>query len=418
MKFIHAADLHIDSPLKGLRFEEGSSTERLRLATREAFTNLITLAIDEEVDLLVIAGDLFDGAWPDMRTGLWTIDQFRRLREHNIRVYLIRGNHDAASVVAKNLSWPEDIVYEFDHRQPQTVIDERSGAALHGQSFADRQALEDLAANYPAAVPGRVNIGLLHTSLAGDPQHDTYAPTSPEVLATRGYDYWALGHIHHKSIVAREPHIVFAGNTQGRHIRETGPKGCFVVTIEEGDIQCDFRETDVIRWCDLVVTLEPDDGETELYAAADAAFGKALADSGERAVAARLTLRGACQAHDLLAQAQSRAKILAELQNRASDCAGELWLELVHCETQPTVNLDELRQAGDLVGELLRSIDQIRHSDDALLALAHEHLQPLVDKVGEALTVDDVNFTDPAVLRRWLDDAEGLLLSQLLRGEA
>lgn len=418
MKFIHAADLHIDSPLKGLRFEQGTPTERLRLATREAFANLISLAIEEAVDFVIIAGDLFDGTWPDMRTGLWTADQFRRLREHNIRVYLIRGNHDAASIVAKNISWPEDVVYEFEHRAPSTMIDERSGAAIHGQSFADRKAFDDLAANYPAAIAGRVNIGILHTSLAGDPQHDTYAPTSPSVLAGKGYDYWALGHIHHREIVSTAPHIVFSGNTQGRHIRETGEKGCFVVTVEAGQILCDFRATDVIRWCNLTIPLKPEDGEAELFAAAEAAFEAALEESGDRAIAARLTLRGACQAHEQLAASQSRARILAELQNRANNCSGEFWIEHIGCETKPPVDLDELRQAGDLVGELLRSIAQCRASDDALVALARDHLQPLVDKAGDTIDPSDLNFHDPAVLRRWLDEAEGLLLGQLLGGEA
>src|SRR5690349_8944117 len=131
MKFLHAADLHIDSPFKGLCLDDAGAADRLRLATRTAFQNVLQLAIDHSVDFIVIAGDLFDGAWSDMRTGLWTADQFRRLREHKIRVYMIRGNHDARSVVAPAISWPSDIVHEFAVDKAETVIDPRTGVALH-----------------------------------------------------------------------------------------------------------------------------------------------------------------------------------------------------------------------------------------------------------------------------------------------
>ncbi len=417
MKFLHAADLHIDSPFKGLCFDDATAADRLRLATRTAFQNVLQLAIDEAVDFIIIAGDLFDGAWADMRTGLWTADQFRRLREHQIRVYLIRGNHDACSVVAPAISWPADIVKEFAVEKPETVVDPRTGAAIHGQSFADRKALEDLAKRYPDALAGTFNIGILHTSLAGDPEHDTYAPTSPEVLAARGYQYWALGHIHQRRIVQAEPLIVYSGNTQGRHIKETGAKGCYLVSVAaDGAITTEFRATDVVRWRQLDLTLENNDDEADLFDQLPTAFERLLGEAEGRPVVTRMSLAGSCRLHQHLASAQSRSRILGEIRNKASDC-GDLWIERIDCRTRPAIDIDELRQGGDLIGHLLRGAGELRTNDAQLAELA-THFQPLLAKVGDVLEDEDLRLDDPRNVRRYLDQAESLLLSELLGGDA
>ena len=417
MKFIHAADLHIDSPLRGLEFDDSSRSQRIRRATRDAFSNLLSLAITEQVDFIIIAGDLFDGEWPDMRTGLWTAEQFRRLREHDIRVYMIRGNHDAVSVVAPSISWPKEVVWEFDAKTPQSLTDPRSGAVLHGQSYADRRAPGDLAAKYPAAVAGAFNIGVLHTSLEGDANHATYAPTRRELLAARGYDYWALGHIHKQEVLQTKPHIVYSGNTQGRHIKETGPKGCYLVTVNDGQINCAFHATDVIRWQLLDVKLTAEDDEPRLFDRLTADFEHALAAASGRPVVVRLTLRGGCQVHEQLASVAARARMLAEIRNVAANC-GDLWIEQIDIHTRPPVDLDELRKGGDVVGELLRSLDEYRRQPAKLLEL-RSHLQPLFDKAGDLLNdgQNDVNCEDPAQLGHWLDQAESQLLGELLGDE-
>jgi DNA repair exonuclease SbcCD nuclease subunit len=335
-------------------------------------------------------------------------------------VYLIRGNHDALSVVAPAVSWPADIVHEFDAQAPASIVDERSGAVLHGQSYADRRAPGDLAAKYPQAHENAFNIGVLHTSLTGDPNHIPYAPTTPANLAARGYDYWALGHVHQRAIVQTGPHVVFAGNTQGRHIKEAGAKGCLLVSVDHGDIQCAFRETDVIRWKPLDVALAASADETELFDALQARFREALSDAGGRPVIARLAVSGACALHEKLAAAASRERILAEIRNQANDCEGELWIEQISCSTRSVLNIDELRQAGDVVGELLRSFAGWQQDDDALRQLA-THLEPLFNKVGDALGEDNsepLTADNPQLVRRWLAQAEGLLLAELAGGEA
>jgi DNA repair exonuclease SbcCD nuclease subunit len=168
VKFIHAADLHIDSPLKGLESYEGAPLARLQGATRVGFQHLVCLAQEQAVDFVIIAGDLFDGKWQDMHTGLWTAAQFRELERAGIRVFLLQGNHDAASRVPHAITWPSN-VHVFSVERPETVILDELRVAVHGQGFAREKITSDLASGYPDAVPHHFNIGVQHTSTTRTP---------------------------------------------------------------------------------------------------------------------------------------------------------------------------------------------------------------------------------------------------------
>lgn len=418
LKFIHAADLHIDSPLRGLEAYEGAPADQLRGATREAFANVVTLALEESVDFLIVAGDLFDGKWPDMRTGLWTASQFRRLDREGISVYLVRGNHDAESRVRRSVSWPEN-VHEFSVRKPQTLQLESLGVALHGQGFAKQECQDDLAANYPEAVKDCFNIGVLHTSLTGSSEHDTYAPTREDVLVGRGYDYWALGHVHQRSVppIRTDPYIAFCGNAQGRHIRETGEKGCLLVTVEDGEIaSVDFRATDVARWHLAEVTLESSDSVTDVLAKANDDLITCHESSDGRLCAVRLVLRGACAAHRSLISKAERQEFLAELRNQANSLHDEVWLEKVDIDTSLPIDWDVLRQGSDLLGDLLRDVETI-DADPEQLSQLNSELSLLVDKAGVELADAGIKIGDAEQLRRWLHEAKTLLVGQLREGE-
>ena len=187
VRFIHTADIHLTAPYRGLERYEGAP-RLLRSATRQAFDNLIKLAVDQGVDFVLIAGDLYDGDWLDYNTGLYFVRQMNVLREAGISLFLVRGNHDAASQIAKSLTLPDN-VREFSCQGPETVILDSLGVALHGQGYLQRQETSNLARNYPDPVPGLVNIGLLHTALDGREGHEPYAPCSVDELVNKGYDY-------------------------------------------------------------------------------------------------------------------------------------------------------------------------------------------------------------------------------------
>ena len=255
MRFLHASDLHIDSPLRGLDRYEGAPVARLRTATRAALERLVDMAIAERVDFVLFAGDIYDRDWQDFHTGLFFREQLVRLDRANIRVFIVQGNHDAQGVITRQLILPPNVTV-FSSRTAQTFRIDELAVAIHGRSFPDRAVGEDLVPSYLEPVPDFFNIGMLHTSLNGRVGHDTYAPTDLATLLAKGYDYWALGHVHAREVVSEAPRVVFPGNLQGRKADETGPKGCELVTVQAGWIEAEFVALDVVRWNKLVVSLD------------------------------------------------------------------------------------------------------------------------------------------------------------------
>lgn len=246
--FIHGADLHLDSPLRGLSRYEGAPEEVIRLAAREALEELVRFAVEERVDFLLLSGDIWDGDWRDYSTGVFFNQQMTRLQRAGIQVFVIRGNHDAASRISKQLTFPAN-VYEFSTKKSETLFLEEHKVALHGQSFAHSAEERNLAVDYPSPKEGYFHIGLLHTALCGKEGHAPYAPCTLDELVSKGYDYWALGHIHQKEILHRDPWVVYPGNLQGRHIRETGEKGCLLVSVKEQEVvDVHFHSCAPVRW--------------------------------------------------------------------------------------------------------------------------------------------------------------------------
>ena len=224
-RFIHAADLHLDSPLLGLASKSADYAARVEAASRVAFDNLIALAIDEQCRFLLLAGDIFYGDLRNFQTGLYFLDGMRRLNEAGIDVFMIMGNHDAANRFADKLVLSAN-VHVFSKTQAELKTLDDVGVVLHGRSFPRWDMDEDMARDYPTAVQGMFNIGLLHPACAGsEGSHARYAPCTLEQLANHGYEYWALGHVHSHAVLSESPFIVYPGNLQGRHAREDGPKG-------------------------------------------------------------------------------------------------------------------------------------------------------------------------------------------------
>jgi DNA repair protein SbcD/Mre11 len=353
-RFVHAADLHLDSPLRGLEADPAAPAELIRGATRKALGRLVDFAIRENVDFVLIAGDIYDGDWPDFGTGLFFAAQMRRLTVENIPVFAIRGNHDAANRMTRALRMPHVTV--FGHDKAHTCRLEEIGVAIHGQSFADQAVTDDLSRSYPNPISGLFNIGLLHTSAEGYAAHVRYAPCDLPRLKSHGYDYWALGHVHERQELATDPWIVFPGNLQGRHVGETGPKGASLVTVSDRRVSVRHHVLDVLRWAHIEVDLEGSTDETEAMIRIQAHLETALRDADPRPLAARLTLTGATHAHAALAGDGLREKVL----NEAHGLTGEhrLWLEAVKLRTRPPrMASDGLPQ--DNLGRLLAEIDAL-----------------------------------------------------------
>lgn len=270
-RFVHAADIHLDSPLRSLALRDPGLADLIGNATRQAFTGIIDLCLAEEVDALLLAGDLYDGDQTSMKTARYFAEQLHRLDQAGIRVFIVRGNHDALSRITKELVLP-DSVKVFGGRAEAVPVEGaagKPGVVIHGLSFAQPHAPDSLLARYKSPVEGAVNVGILHTSLAGAPGHDPYAPCSVADLRATGFRYWALGHIHKRFVADGPCAIVMPGIPQGRDINEAGAKSVTMVTIaDDGSIRIEERRTSVaqfervtvdvggtVDWRDLVATI-------------------------------------------------------------------------------------------------------------------------------------------------------------------
>jgi DNA repair exonuclease SbcCD nuclease subunit len=422
MRFIHAADIHLDSPLRGLEAYPGAPAERLRIATRQALDRVIDLCLDEEVDFLIIAGDLFDTDVKDFHAALAAAAQLRRLDKANIPVYLILGNHDSREEMTRHVPWSVNVTL-FDDKRPHTVRHPSLPVALHGMSYPKREVTENLVPRYPAPVTDCFNIGLLHTNAGGNSQHAAYAPCSVEELVAKGYDYWALGHVHDFAVLHEWPHVAYSGNTQGRHARETGPKGCLLVSVDErsGDsevVDVEFRETDIVRWFGISITLLPDHDEDALIETTRNRLREVVSAADGRLAAVRLEFTGRCAVHTQLAKDASRQQLVANLRALASDFGDDVWIEKIKFHTQSTLDLDSLRERQDLIGQLLRDIGSIAMEPQSLLGLLE--VKDIAAKVAADLSQDidgeeAFHLDDPVRILGWLRDAEALLLSHLVQ---
>ena len=413
--FIHAADIYLDSPLLGLERYEGAPVEYVRGATRRAFKNMADLALREEVKFLLLAGDLYDGDWRDSNTGLFFASQAARLREADIKIFLVRGNHDAASQITRQLRLPDNVC-DLSTEHPETKVLEDLGVAIHGQGFPTAALLDDISQQYPEPLPGYFNIGLLHTCATGREGHDSYAPCDISYLKNKGYSYWALGHVHKREIISEEPWIIFPGNTQGRHIRESGAKGCLLLRVREGRIEnMEQQMLDVLRWHPCRIDVGDLLTYDQVLEAARKNIDGALARSEGRLLALRLIFTGAGAVHHKLAG--SRARLRDDLRSLVMESGPErAWLEKVQLKTAPRAGSKNIAP-GSPLASLLHYAGEFS-SDEKLLGELTAELQRDRNALPADIFADgEMDPENPGYLKELLPEAEELILSRLLLKE-
>lgn len=411
--FIHTADIHLDSPLRNLEMYEGMPSELVRDATRRALENLVKLAIERKVNFVLIAGDLYDGDWRDFGTGLFFVRQMAILGEAGIPVYIVAGNHDAQNRITKDLRLPAK-VYNFPTKGPATFCLDELNVAIHGQGFLTRATTSNLAVAYPAPLSGCFNIGLLHTAIDGREGHDPYAPCTVSDMKAKGYDYWALGHVHLRETVNENPYIVFPGNTQGRHVREAGAKGCMCVEVnDEGAAQLAFQPLDVIRWYACDITAEGNETIQDALDRAATDVAAQLLVNDERRLISRIRIQASESLHQRFWA--DPEKWIAEARSALfNHCGEDAWLEklrispaqpdnetVVEPESGAMAELDQLSE--EVCGnpeELARWGGEIRE----LYAHLPQHL-----KEGE----DAIAITDPDWIKRAISDSRQLLQGRI-----
>lgn len=437
-RFIHAADLHLDSPFKGRLELPERLLEQVRESTFRALDRIVALAIGEQVDFVLFSGDIYDASDRSLRAQFRFKEALEELGRRGIRSFVIHGNHDPMSGYRAALDGPASVhVFSADRVESVTLrrADGEAYATVYGISYRAAAEPDNLAARFTVDRVGRdggVHIAMLHANVDGQAGHDNYAPCRLQELKASGFDYWALGHIHTRAVLHERPWIVYPGNPQGRHMKETGPRGVMLVEAEaSGEMRLRFCRTDAIEWQVARVDISELESEQALLEALYAALsgseaeievleGGRLGRSSERhARLVRLELVGRGPLHSgVLSHSERTADLLAELRERMyrmweREADGLVWPESLQVHTGEVWSREELLAGEGFISELLQLAEQLKLGPEERGSFAREALGELYGGYRLGQLVEEPNEEE---LGRWLDWSEERVLELLLEG--
>jgi len=371
IKFVHTADLHIDTPFKGLSQVNDDLANRLKDATMESFRNLVDLCLHEQVDFLLIAGDVFDSDLQSLSAQLKVGAELKKLSDNAIPVYLVCGNHDPLGSWMEAHSLPQK-VHRFGAAQVEKVTFGKGGVPLtdiYGVSYDQKflnQNLAKLFRKVESQTP--FSIALLHGTIGDAGPHENYAPFKIEDILSKGFDYWALGHIH-KSHIVREayPAVAYPGNPQGRDFGETGRRGCFLVEMETGQKPVlQFCATDTIRFEYVELNLSNVESLDEMLNKLQVASEQIDYYDEQCSYIFRVRLTGRTVLHHHLQQPGEIEQIAGLLnQGRLSD-SPFTWIDRIEVETMPQINQDQIRKSGDFTAQVWKAFEILENDHQAL----------------------------------------------------
>ncbi len=417
-RFVHAADIHLDSPLRSLALRDPALAELIGNATRRAFVRVVDLCIDEGVDALLLSGDLYDGEQTSMKTARFLAEQAGRLHAAGVRSFVIRGNHDALSKITRELTFP-DSVRVFGGRAEAVALGRAAGGldvVVHGLSFAQPHAAESLLPKFRPPVADAVNIALMHTSLGGAEGHDPYAPCTVAELEAWGFHYWALGHIHRRQVVegARgTATIVMPGMPQGRDINESGPKSVTLVTVaDDRGVSVEARITGVAQFERVEVDVEGLDDWAGVAPAIEAALGRARDLIGSEHLVARVRLTGTTP---LAWRLRRDLDVLREEARIRGEAIGRVWIDKVEVAcaapdgSAAAVPGDPFAELRRIIGHDILGSDGFRAEMAAVAEELRGRLPP--ECRGAVLGTDRDGFA--AALSRYIEDGAEDVLARL-----
>ena len=374
LRFVHAADLHLDSPFRGIQSEAPANVaETLQRATFDAYDNIIGLCLREQVDALLVAGDVYDGADRSLRAQLKFVDGLIRLDAAGIRSFICHGNHDPLDGWEARLDLPSGCErFGSEVTGAPVFPDEPERAMIYGISYPRREVLENLSQRFLGIAQGSsFNVGLLHANVGGNPNHDAYSPCSVNDLVETNMDYWALGHVHTRQVLREQgPSIVYPGNSQGRHPNESGERGVYLVEVDDyGTVRLEFHAMDVVRWETLEVDIAGLEDEQGLLNAIDEAAVSCGVSTGGRPVVFRLALTGRGPLHRRLRREGTVDHIQERLNEQFANAQPWLWCERIQVNTAAPVPVDRIADREDFVGDMARLARELRDSFEGLAEL-------------------------------------------------
>ena len=370
IRFVHAADLHLDSPFTGLKAAAPADVANaLYHATFDAYENIINLCISEQVDALLVAGDVFDGADRSLRAQLKFVEGLKKLDTQGIRSFVCHGNHDPLDGWQARLDYPPGCRRFGPEWEAVPVFEDPDRALIHGISYRKRDVTENLALRLGNVDPGPFSIGLVHGNVGNNPEHGAYAPCSLDDLAQSGVHYWALGHVHTRQVLNEQgPTVVYPGNPQGRHPNETGARGVYLVEVDDGGkVGLKFRPMATVRWERLQIDIDPFETEQDLLNALHQGMQGVVdgADGGSVVVRVRLTGRG--ELNRKLRRPNMIEDLVEAINGEWAERSPFVWCERIEDASASPFDREARLKGSDFLAEVLLTADRSK-TDPELLA--------------------------------------------------
>jgi DNA repair protein SbcD/Mre11 len=414
LKFIHTADLHLDTPFKGLTEWNPALAEKLKDATYRTLTSIIDLCIVEQVDFLLIAGDIFDCDCGSLAAQLRFLKELKRLSDIGIAVYFICGNHDHLGSWDMKQPLPPN-VYRFGSGEVERMTYSRNGdrlADIYGISYPTNHVTVNLVPGYTIGKdPAPVSIAMLHgmADIAGSDEN--YAPFSVNDLHNQPFDYWALGHVHKAMRLNHDPPMVYPGNPQGRDFGETGQKGCILVEIAPGGKpELKFIPVQQIRFEELEIDLTGHNNISVVEELIEDAKNKITASGGYISLILRIVLTGRTELHARLNRPGEAAQLVSMLNEGQLDRDIFTWTDNITLRTRPPVNIDKLREGSDFTAGIINNIEWYEEDHQLLSSVINR----LIDELPVARVSREIDELTPAEKTGILEKAKWMLLDSLL----
>lgn len=418
--FVHAADIHLDSPFAGVAASAPHIRDAMIQASFDAWRNLVDFCIEEQAAFLLLAGDVFDWEDRSIRAQLAFRDGCMRLAGHGIGVYAVHGNHDPLQGRYAAIELPANVKI-FGSVRVESCIAELQGApiaAISGISYQAKEEKRNLARMFAShAIPeGLFSIGLVHANLGSSTGHAPYAPCSMKDLSLDSVDYWALGHVHQKRIAGEEPYIVYPGNIQGRSFTEQGERGAYLVRVRGGAVaSLDFRPLDAVRFLAINASITAHRTLDSLLQDMIDALYQATEDNPTLPLICRFILSGRGVLFHELIGPEAVEQLLENMRETFLDRDPFVWVEKIRCQCQPEKELSELMGSDDLLARVLKDMADMESSPEDLLEFGRKSLKPLF---GRRLVSGAMGKLSESDVLEMLAEARNLCIDFLRKEDA
>lgn len=414
--FIHAADLHLDSPFASMAKENPDIASEMRDAAFTAFENIIRLCIEKKADFLLIAGDVYDGEDRSLRAQVRFREGLKRLSDAGINTYVVHGNHDPLNSWSASLDWPEGVRIFRDRHE--ICHAERNGsilAVIQGISYPNRDEHRNLSLMFKRTESSAFHIGLLHANAGNNTGYAPYAPCSPADLKGAGMDYWALGHVHEKKVLNDyAPVILYPGNTQGRSVRETGKRGCFFIRVDEQhNIEKEFFPVHAVEWRVEEIPGGNFTSEQDIIKCLEQKCAEISENDLSVPTVVRFILTGRGHLSNYLMNPVITEDLLEITREAGISCSPYVWVEQIRSQVQPEFNFKAISRQEDFPGELYRYFKGMLNGAEFDRFIKEE----LSDLFDNSRAVKMISPPEKKRMEALLEKAGNICLEGLLKGK-